>query len=103
MVGGIFLLLAFFALSVLPVNYVGVALIMLGLLMFIAEIKVTSYGLLTVGGIISLVLGSLMLFKSAEPALRVSRDLILSVGLFAAVVVGFLLLGVLQMHYMMRQ
>jgi membrane-bound serine protease (ClpP class) len=89
-VGGICLILAFFALSVLPVNYAGVALIFLGLLFFVAEIKVTSYGLLTVAGVISLVLGSLMLFKSAEPALRVSLDVILGVAVFSAAVVAFL-------------
>jgi membrane-bound serine protease (ClpP class) len=89
-VGGICLILAFFALSVLPVDYAGLALILLALLMFIAEIKVTSYGLLTVGGIIALVLGSLMLFDSPEPALRVSIDLIASLAAFAALVVGFL-------------
>ena len=70
-VGAICLILAFFALSVLPVNYAGIALILLALIFFIAEIKVASYGLLTVGGLISLVLGSLMLFKSADPAIRV--------------------------------
>lgn len=95
-VGGIFLILAFFALSVLPVNYAGVALILLAVLLFLAEIKVTSYGLLTVGGIISLVLGSLLLFRSAEPALRVSLGLIASLALFAAAVVGFLLVMALR-------
>ena len=89
-VGGISLILAFFGLSVLPVNYAGVALILLGLVLFVAEIKVTSYGLLTVGGIISLVLGSLLLFRSAEPALRVSLGLIAAITLFALGVVSFL-------------
>ena len=89
-VGGICLLLAFFALSVLPVNYAGLGLIVLGLLLFIAEIKVTSYGLLTVGGVISLVMGSLLLFRSAEPALRVSLSLVFSISFFALAVAGFL-------------
>lgn len=71
-VGGISLILAFFALQTLPVNYAGVLLILFGLILFIAEIKVISHGLLTVGGIISLVLGSLLLFESPDPALRVS-------------------------------
>jgi len=90
-VGGICILLAFFGLSLLPVNYAGVALILLGLLLFVAEIKVASYGLLTVGGIIALVLGSLMLFRSPEPALRVSLGLIFSLALFTLAVVVFLL------------
>lgn len=71
-IGGISLLLAFFAMQTLPVNYTGVLLILFGCLLFIAEIKVISHGLLTVGGIVSLVLGSLMLFNSPDPALRVS-------------------------------
>jgi len=85
-VGGICLLLAFFALSLLPVSYVGVALVVLAVVLFIAEVKVTSYGMLAVGGIISLVLGLAMLFKSPEPALQVSRYLILTLALVAAVV-----------------
>jgi membrane-bound serine protease (ClpP class) len=91
-VGGIALLLGLFALSVLPVSYAGVGLILLAIVFFIAEIKVTSFGLLAVGGIISLVLGSVMLFRSAEPALRVSRGLIFTTAFCAAAVVGFLAL-----------
>jgi len=71
-IGGISLILAFFALQTLPVNYAGILLILFGVILFIAEIKVISHGLLTVGGIISLVLGSLLLFESPDPALRVS-------------------------------
>jgi membrane-bound serine protease (ClpP class) len=62
-VGGISLILAFLALSTLPVNYAGLALILLAVVFFIAEIKVTSHGLLAAGGVISLVLGSLILFQ----------------------------------------
>jgi membrane-bound serine protease (ClpP class) len=90
-VGGIAVILGLYALAVLQVNYAGVALILLGIGFFIAEIKLTSYGLLTVGGVVSLVLGSLMLFRSAEPALRVGRDVITAVALFALLVVTFLL------------
>jgi len=102
-VGGICLLLAFFALSVLPVNYVGVALIVLAVVLFVAEVKVTSYGALALGGIIALVLGLGMLFRSAEPALRVSRSLIVTLGLAAAVVVaGALLLVMRTIHSPVR-
>ncbi|MGE5233946.1 MAG: NfeD family protein [Acidobacteriota bacterium] len=90
-VGAIALVLGLYALSVLQANYAGIGLIFLGLCFFIAEIKITSYGLLTVGGIVSLVLGSLMLFKSAEPALRVSRDVIGAVATFTVLVAAFLL------------
>jgi membrane-bound serine protease (ClpP class) len=62
-VGGICIILAFLALSALPVNSAGIALILLGIVFFIAEIKVASHGLLAAGGIIAVALGSLILFK----------------------------------------
>lgn len=71
-VGAICLILAFYAFQTLSVNYAGLLLIALGIILFIAEIKVTSYGLLTIGGIIALTLGSLMLFESPLPFMRVS-------------------------------
>jgi membrane-bound serine protease (ClpP class) len=71
-IGGISLLLAFFGLSTLPVNYTGILLIIFGVILFFAEIKVMSHGILSVGGVISLVFGSLFLFDTAEPALRLS-------------------------------
>lgn len=89
-VGGISLLLGLYALSILPVNFAGVALIVLAILLFVAEIKVTSYGLLTIGGTISLALGSLMLFKSADPALRVSLSLVLPVAVACGAIAGTL-------------
>jgi membrane-bound serine protease (ClpP class) len=90
-VGGICMILAFFALSVLPVNAAGLALIFLALIFFIAEIKVVSHGMLAAGGIISLVIGSLMLFKTPDSVLRVSLGIIGSLTLFAAALVGLLL------------
>lgn len=86
-VGGLALLLAFFALQVLPINYVGLLLMLFGLTMFALEITVTSYGLLTVAGIISLVFGSLMLIDSPAPELQLSLSLVLSV------VLGFTAIG----------
>jgi len=68
-VGVIAIILAFYSLHTLPVNYAGIALIVFGVVLFILEIKITSYGLLTVGGIISLLLGSVMLVK-AESSLE---------------------------------
>jgi len=76
-VGAISLILAFFAMQTLPINYAGILLIVLGVILFIAEMKVVSHGILTVGGIISLVVGSLMLFESPDPALRVSLDVMI--------------------------
>ncbi len=68
--GGIFLILAFFAMQQLPINVAGILLILFATLLFILEIKVTSYGILTIGGIVSMLLGSLMLFKST-PSLTI--------------------------------
>lgn len=87
--GAICLILAFFALQTLPVNYAGILLILLAVLLFIAEIKVTSYGVLTLGGIISMILGSLMLFESPEPYLRLSWYIILPTVLTTAALVVF--------------
>lgn len=97
-VGAICILLAFFGLSVLPVNYAGVALIVLALLLFIAEIKVTSYGLLTVGGVTCLVLGGLMLIKTPEPALQVSLGAIVGLAAFSLLAVLALMTLVLRAH-----
>lgn len=76
-IGGISLLLAFFGLSTLPVNYTGILLIIFAIILFIAEIKVMSHGMLTVGGVISLIMGSLLLFDAPEPALRVSLQVLI--------------------------
>lgn len=95
-VGAIFLVLSFYGLSVLPVSYAGLALLILAMVFFILEIKITSYGMLTVAGVICLVLGSLMLFKTPEPALRVSVQLIAMLSTFTLLVVGFLLFMALR-------
>lgn len=76
-IGGISLILAFFAMQTLPVNYAAILLIILAIILFIAEIKVASHGILTIGGIISLIIGSLMLFESPDPALRVSMKVMI--------------------------
>lgn len=89
-VGGLCLVLAFFALSVLPVNYAGVLLILLGLLMFALEIKVTSFGLLTVGGAVSLILGSMMLIDSPVPELQLSLQVVVPVVVGFTAIAGWL-------------
>ncbi len=97
-VGVIAMLLALYSLSVLPVSMAGVALIVVGLVLFLLEVKVTSYGLLTVGGLASFVLGSLMLFDSPIPDMRVSLAVIVPAALLVAVVTTFLLSRVLKAH-----
>jgi membrane-bound serine protease (ClpP class) len=81
-IGGISLILAFFAFQTLPVNFAGVALIILAVILFIAEIKVPSFGLLTVGGVISMILGSILLFRTPELYAQVSLMVILPITLF---------------------
>lgn len=78
-VGGICLILAFFAFQTLPINFAGLLLILFAVVLFIAEIKVTSYGLLSVGAVISLTLGSIMLIKSPLPFLQISLKVILPI------------------------
>src|SRR4051812_38718275 len=88
--GGICLLLAFFALQVLPVNYAGLLLMMLGFILLILEVKVTSHGLLAVGGIASLLFGSMMLIDSPLPELQIGLRLIIPVTLSIAGLLVFL-------------
>jgi membrane-bound serine protease (ClpP class) len=76
-IGGIALVLAFFALQTLPVNYAGILLIILAIIFFIMEMKISSYGLLSVAGIVSLLLGSLMMFKDTSPDMRLSLKVLL--------------------------
>jgi membrane-bound serine protease (ClpP class) len=71
-IGGIALILAFFSLQTLPVNAAGILLILLAIIFFILELKVASYGMLSVAGVLSLVLGSLMLFKGAGPQFQLA-------------------------------
>jgi membrane-bound serine protease (ClpP class) len=89
-IGGIALILAFFAMQTLPVNYAGILLIVLAIIFFIMEMKITSYGLLSVAGIVSLLLGSLMLFEAPTPDMKLSLRVLLPTvilisGFFVAV------------------
>lgn len=80
--GGISLILAFFAMQVLPINAAGILLIILAIIFFILEVNIPSFGLLTIGGVVSMILGSLMLFKS--PDINVSLWIIIPSVLFIA-------------------
>lgn len=93
--GGICLLLAFFAFQVLPVNYAAVALLAFGIMLLILEVKVTSFGALAAGGIVSLLLGSMMLIDSPLPELQLGLRVILPVVASVSGLVLFLVgLGV---------
>jgi membrane-bound serine protease (ClpP class) len=89
-VGAIALILAFFAMQTLPVNYAGILLIVLAIIFFIMEMKIASYGLLSVAGVVSLLLGSLMLFDTDTTGIQLSLQVVLPTiivisGFFVAV------------------
>lgn len=71
-IGGISLILAFFAFQSLPINFAGLLLILFAIVLFIAEIKVVSHGVLAIGGMVSMALGSLMLYDAPDAGFRVS-------------------------------
>ena len=75
-IGSISLILALYAMQTLPINYAGLLLILFGVILFITEINVMSYGLLSVSGVISIFLGSTMLIDSDDPALQISRAIL---------------------------
>jgi membrane-bound serine protease (ClpP class) len=91
-IGGICLLLAFFAFQTLPINFIGILLILLAFIFFILEIKVTSYGLLSLAGLLSLFLGGMMLFRGGEGGVDISWSVLIPtvaiVSLFFIVVAG---------------
>jgi membrane-bound serine protease (ClpP class) len=86
--GGIALILALYAFQQLPINYAGVLLILLAIVMFIAEIKVVSHGVLTAGGLASMILGSMMLIDTPVPYMRISVGAIIGTAVGTA---GFFL------------
>ncbi|HET7058434.1 MAG TPA: nodulation protein NfeD [Nitrospiraceae bacterium] len=98
-VGAISLILGFYALQSLPINYAGVLLLLLGIVLFVLEATVTSYGLLAIGGILSMLLGSLMLIKADAPFLQISWAVIIPViGLAALVTFAIVGMGVRAMR-----
>jgi membrane-bound serine protease (ClpP class) len=96
--GAISLLLAIFAFQILPINYVGLILILLAIVLFILEVKVHSYGMLSVGGILAMIIGSLMLVEAPIPELRPSLRFIIPVALGFALIFAFLVWLVVRTH-----
>ncbi len=96
--GGIFLLLAIFSFQILPINYVGLLLILLAVGLFILEIKIQSYGILTVGGIAAMLIGSIMLIDTPIPELRPSLKLIIPVVLGLSLIFVFLIVIAVRAH-----
>ncbi len=98
-IGGISLILAFFAFQSLPINWAGLLLILFGVALLIAEIKIASHGVLTIGGVISMVLGSFMLYEAPEAGFRVSWAVILpTVGASAGLAIWAVSAGVRAMR-----
>ncbi|MCX6993623.1 MAG: nodulation protein NfeD [Kiritimatiellaeota bacterium] len=101
-VGAISLILSFFAFQTLSVNYAGILLIVLAVVLFIVDIKAATHGVLTVGGLVSMIIGSLMLFNhNPDPAMRVSLQVIIPVVLITG---AFFALGAwLSLKAMIRR
>ncbi|MBM3297714.1 MAG: nodulation protein NfeD [Candidatus Aminicenantes bacterium] len=97
-IGGISLLLAFFSFQILPINYVGLILILLAVGLFLLEVKVHSYGLLSAGGVLAMIIGSVMLIDAPIPELRPGLRFIIPVALGIALVFVFLVWLVVRTH-----
>jgi membrane-bound serine protease (ClpP class) len=91
-IGGICLILAFYAMHTLPINYAGLALIIFAIILFILEVKIVSHGILGIGGVIALALGSIMLIRtdSALGFIRISTSVILATTIATALFFFFL-------------
>jgi membrane-bound serine protease (ClpP class) len=96
--GGISLLLAIFSFQILPINYVGLILIILAIGLFILEIKIQSYGILSVGGVIAMVIGSIMLIDAPIPELRPSLKIIIPVAVGLSLIFIFLVVLAVRAH-----
>jgi membrane-bound serine protease (ClpP class) len=96
-VGGICLLLAFYSLGMLPVNYAGVLLIVLAFGLFIGEVLTTTFGLFTAGGVTSLIIGSLILFKGG-PLFQIDPWLIATVAILVGGLFAFIINQVIRAH-----
>jgi membrane-bound serine protease (ClpP class) len=98
-VGGIALLLALYAFSVLPVSLAGIALILFAVLLFVLEVKASSHGVLAAGGAIALLAGSLLLFSgNGDHAYRVDLSIVLPAVLMTLAIVGFLTFRTLSLR-----
>lgn len=96
--GAIFMILAFYSMQTLPTNYAGLALLILGLVLLVVEAYTPTFGLLALGGVVCIALGSMLLFESVDPIMRVSKSAIFAVSLTTAGITLFLLRSVLRAH-----
>lgn len=96
--GGLCLLVAIFSFQILPINYVGLILILLSIGLFILELKIQSYGILSVGGVLAMVIGSIMLIDAPIPELRPSLMFIIPVALGLSLIFLFLIILAVRVH-----
>ena len=96
--GAVFVIIALYSLQMMPINYAGLSLIILAIILFVAEIKVVSHGLLALGGIVSMTIGSLMLLPSPKPFIGITVQAIAIVVITTALIVGFLIYLVMKTH-----
>jgi len=89
--GGICIILGAYSMQLLPINIAGLALILLAVILFLLEIKVTSYGVLTIGGVISLLLGSIMLIDSPLEFMNISLSVIITIIIVSLIFFGFII------------
>ena len=101
--GGISILIGFFALSVLPFNWAGVALIVLAFVLFGLELFIPSHGILGIGGAVALVLGGLLLTSGNPPEFQVSRWLVIGMAAAMATMVLFVLVNIMRIRSMPAQ
>ena len=97
-VGVISIALCLLSAEIFPINYIGAMLILFAIVLFILELKVTSYGILTLGGIVSFVLGATMLFDAPIPEMRISMKVIATSVLLIVATMAFLLTMVVTLH-----
>ncbi|MFA5015161.1 MAG: nodulation protein NfeD [Actinomycetota bacterium] len=88
-VGILFIILGFYSFSILPINYAGIALIILAIIIFILDIALNLGGVLSIAGVASLVIGSFLLINTSAPYLKIARSLIISTSV---VVSGFIII-----------
>lgn len=97
-IGGISLLLALYAFQILPINFAGLALMILGFLLIAVELFVPSFGILGIGGVAAVVFGSIMLFDNDVPGFMINTGLIAAMGLFSALIFAAVIYLVTRSH-----
>ncbi len=97
-IGGISLILALFAMHTLPINYAGLLLMLLAIVFFVGEVKIPSYGILTIGGIVAFILGATMLIDSELPGMEVSLVAVVPLAVSFGLITVFLLTLIVKTH-----